>query len=76
MEYTLDNTEKSRKKRENSMAETELRIRRATLADAESILDIYRPYVEETVMLLVVTPESSIFAFSAASFRRCKAIGS
>ena len=32
------------------MAETELRIRRATLADAESILDIYRPYVEETVI--------------------------
>lgn len=50
MEYTLDNTEKSREKRVNSMAETELRIRRATLADAESILDIYRPYVEETVI--------------------------
>ena len=32
------------------MSETELRIRRATLADAESILDIYRPYVEETVI--------------------------
>ncbi len=32
------------------MAETELRIRRATPADAEALLGIYAPYVEHTVI--------------------------